>query len=543
MSLKLRLVPARFTAVLLALAAAAYGQTTSWRTPDFKVSIPGTLQDFFAAGLRPYRFPGLERTLLEVKHLRVTPLQPHGTRLPPYTAQTFEIHVNGGVEALAMKVARAMIIGLRSPLVKRTTGDAYAFVFSNAGNAMPPASIGWFACYLEVVRMLPGNLHAAMNRSTSKILTALLLLLLKPYPGRAAALIYSVTDLTALHGINQEPFHFGRAGDLNNGGDILLIDVDYNDQTGFPKETTVTVARTNGTTTTFPVPYANGFVAEARLNNRGEVAAIVFPDKNNIDLNTREVWTYTATGVPTKLAGMTGVENLSFNDHGQVAVSNTEEDRAFRYTPGVGWENLGSLSNDGFAVPRGINNAGAVTGGTAVGASNTVTPFLYRDGPGMESIPAPFGLGRAINDNFVITGDGGFIYYADEARIAYMLNNQAYGFLRPRDINAMEQIIGASSDGTSSAAFLWDEVNGYQILTNILDDPLSWTVTDTYAINDAGDILAVGYSGRGPPQPDSTYAYLLLHPVPEPGAVAMGLVACCLLGTRRRRGATHPAVC
>ncbi len=64
----------------------------------------------------------------------------------------------------------------------------------------------------------------------------------------------------------------------------------------------------------FPSPYPNGLMIESRLNNNGAVAAIVFPDKNNIVLSTREVWTYSAAGVATKVEGLTGLQDLSFND-------------------------------------------------------------------------------------------------------------------------------------------------------------------------------------------------------------------------------------
>jgi hypothetical protein len=48
------------------------------------------------------------------------------------------------VEGLAVRNNNEFVVGLRSPLVNRTTGDAYAFVFSNAGNQFLPAA-GWAA--------------------------------------------------------------------------------------------------------------------------------------------------------------------------------------------------------------------------------------------------------------------------------------------------------------------------------------------------------------------------------------------------------------
>jgi hypothetical protein len=49
------------------------------------------------------------------------------------------------VEGLALKSQSEIVVGLRSPLTNRTTGNAYALVFSNASNAMLPASGVWTA--------------------------------------------------------------------------------------------------------------------------------------------------------------------------------------------------------------------------------------------------------------------------------------------------------------------------------------------------------------------------------------------------------------
>ena len=143
------------------------------------------------------------------------------------------------------------------------------------------------------------------------------------------------------------------------------------------------------------------------------------------------------------------------------------------------------------------------------------------------------GKGRAINDDFVVTGDGGFVWFPDEMRLDFVFMDQAFGFIRPRDINEHVSIIGTSSDGISSAAFLWDETNGYQILTNILEDPLEWHIADALAINNDGWILATGTPRFEPSGPVS---WLLLRPVPEPGTLAL-IVGAAILCLQRRRSA------
>lgn len=371
-------------------------------------------------------------------------------------------------------------------------------------------------------------------------LCVLVLLFLKSAVA-AAGLQLGVTNLSELFQLQSDDSHVPIMTNMNERGEFLHSTSYIPPEGATAQATEAFVEHGGGVRTRFEVPYANAIFSELRLNNRGEVAAIIHPDKSNISLTSREIWVYTASGVGAKINGFIGgmgMENLSFNDSGQIAVSNTDEDRAYRYTPGTGWENLGSLSNDGFAKPswgNSINDAGAVTGATSVGASNTITPFLARQGAVMEDIPAPFGTGRAINDNFVVTGDGGWVWHANERQIEYILNNQAFGFIRPRDINNAGAIIGVSQGLSDGAAFYWDEENGYQIITNILEDPILWTVTDAYAINKDGWILAAGYEGRGPPTEYSRYAFLLLRPVPEPSVALLAGVSGVWLISRRRR--------
>jgi hypothetical protein len=44
------------------------------------------------------------------------------------------------IEGLAIRSQSEIVVGLRSPLSNRTTGNAYAVVFNNTDNAMLPAS-------------------------------------------------------------------------------------------------------------------------------------------------------------------------------------------------------------------------------------------------------------------------------------------------------------------------------------------------------------------------------------------------------------------
>jgi hypothetical protein len=69
-----------------------------WPQVTLRFTEGGTLKDVFDAGLRPYRFPTLERSLLEVKHARVTILQRNGQPLLEFPAELVQIHpLQGGL--------------------------------------------------------------------------------------------------------------------------------------------------------------------------------------------------------------------------------------------------------------------------------------------------------------------------------------------------------------------------------------------------------------------------------------------------------------
>ena len=71
-----------------------------WPRITLRFSEVGTLKDLFDSGLRPYRFPRLERSSLEAKHARVTILQRNGQTLPEFPAEQITINpLQGGLLA------------------------------------------------------------------------------------------------------------------------------------------------------------------------------------------------------------------------------------------------------------------------------------------------------------------------------------------------------------------------------------------------------------------------------------------------------------
>jgi len=68
-----------------------------WPDVKLKLSQAATLKDIFDSGLRPYRHPGLEDTLLEVKHLNLRILLGSGKKLPsiPIEWMNFKVFTDG----------------------------------------------------------------------------------------------------------------------------------------------------------------------------------------------------------------------------------------------------------------------------------------------------------------------------------------------------------------------------------------------------------------------------------------------------------------
>ncbi|MDB4673547.1 hypothetical protein OAF27_01920 [Verrucomicrobiales bacterium] len=71
-------------AVILFFCGSAIAQydPEQWEQKTLKLSRDATLEDIFKSGIRPYRFPGLETTTLEAKHLQLNLLLSSGTQLP-----------------------------------------------------------------------------------------------------------------------------------------------------------------------------------------------------------------------------------------------------------------------------------------------------------------------------------------------------------------------------------------------------------------------------------------------------------------------------
>jgi len=311
-------------------------------------------------------------------------------------------------------------------------------------------------------------------------------------------------------------------------------------------------------------------IAALGLNNRAEVVGEygMFRDDefgeslrafsfssatNTLDLGWQPDWVTSAVGI---------------NNAGQIAVYGSEERpvkfSAFRYTPGFGFEPLGSFGGEQTETEA-INEAGQVTG-FSEGPDGRSYVFRYTDGIGMENIGTNFAItsrGFAINDQGWVAGYGdgyAFLYRDDEGVInvgpgrAYGINNTGsvvgVSWVSPNDrafvykngtltivgpdyrpyyfpetilldINNRDVAVGIGwgiypQDGNKSGALLWNEADGLVRLNSLITEDSGWWLTTAAAINDRGQIVGSGtFQGKN-------LAYRL-DPVPPLLSIARGI--------------------
>jgi probable HAF family extracellular repeat protein len=225
------------------------------------------------------------------------------------------------------------------------------------------------------------------------------------------------------------------------------------------------------------------------------------------------------------------------NDKGQVAVygflAGTESPTSWRYTPGVGYESLGTLGEEGDIrdVPADINMLGQVVGrsDTYFEGAPWQDAFLYTDGVGMVNLghlPNRYSSGRGINDLGQITGSSGgyaFLYTKGTGMVSigqgvgYDINNRGVvagkvGWQPPYQaaiyvggttrllttpdvdcqadaINEHNVVVGQIFDNPQRI-FVWTERDGLMELNSLIEP--GWNVLRPSGINDNGQIAAVG---------------------------------------------------
>ncbi len=218
-----------------------------------------------------------------------------------------------------------------------------------------------------------------------------------------------------------------------------------------------------------------------------------------------QAFRYTTGGGFELLGTLGGIssEARDINNRGQVTGYSTLADgseHAFRYTDGVGMEDLGPGH-----IGWGINDSGWVTGAAGANA------FLYRDDKGLVTLGP--GRGLAINSQGVVAGEYGYpfssmaVVWGDgQTRFLGTLGGErslAIG------INDHNQVVGGAQRGNGSmVGFVWTEAEGMLDLNSLVDTNSGWFIGQAADVNEAGWIVGDGYfNGKG-------QGYLLV-PIPK----------------------------
>jgi probable HAF family extracellular repeat protein len=244
------------------------------------------------------------------------------------------------------------------------------------------------------------------------------------------------------------------------------------------------------------------------------------------------------------------------NNFGQAAGGSRVEGQthAFLWTPNVANGNTGSMVDLGR-----LGNVGSSTG-RAVNATGTVVGESYNDVDGdqafvwtpdspngttgtMSALPIlPLAEGGSyannINDNGQIVGYGPQELLNE--RRAYLWSTpsspQDLGVLpgdltsSAVDINNLGHVVGMSDGESGLRAFLWMEGVGMLDLNSLVNSTGNgWNLTQGISINDAGQILGIGFD------PDGNSRGFLLTPVPEPSSILLAMISAGALWSLRRR--------
>ena len=189
-------------------------------------------------------------------------------------------------------------------------------------------------------------------------------------------------------------------------------------------------------------------------------------------------------------------ENLPYkiNSSGQVAgrcETLTGYPHAYRYTDGIGMEDLGTLGS--YSGASGINDSGWVSG-ISDALDGLSHAYLFKPETGMVDLGPTvfFGGGAPLNNRGVVASLGGSSYvhlHYNGRKLRISRTDGISGLHGLADINDQNAFVGDAGGGP----FIGSEAEGIRDLSPLVDPTGGWRVTSARGINNRGQIAGQAY--------------------------------------------------
>jgi probable HAF family extracellular repeat protein len=318
----------------------------------------------------------------------------------------------------------------------------------------------------------------------------------------SAAVTYKLTIIGTLGG------DFSAASDINEGGQIVGSSFTSD---GFPKS--YAFLWENGEMTDLgPLPEDSESSARS-INNEGAVLVVGISGDASGPYDA-VIW---EEGIPTALGVHGWAEDI--NDKRQI-VGGYLNDQAWLWDGGT-ITYLGTLVENQASVALKINNSTQVVG-FAQTDSYLQEAFIWEDGNmnTLENLPGPFSQALSINELGIVVGRAGgdspnicYPFVWENGSVTWL--GDAYG--SANDINNKGQVVGQfryAGEGYHEHAFVWDAMEGFQDLNDLLLKDHPWVLDFASAINESGQIVGTARADLDEDGDFETTRGFLLTPIP-----------------------------
>ena len=161
---------------------------------------------------------------------------------------------------------------------------------------------------------------------------------------------------------------------------------------------------------------------------------------------------------------------------------------------------LGNLPGADASQAYGINNSGSVVGVSKNTSGNIAFFWNERDGAiSLGTLPGDNSSTAArISDSGVVVGtskgSGGTraVLWTKDHEIQNLGTLNSGDYSAAFGINSSEEVVGTSNTSLGGRAFFWTRKNGMVDLNTLIPSNLNIVLTSAQAINDKGQIIAVG---------------------------------------------------